>query len=211
MSWRILSGGNDPPRGRRGEVDVAVGMLRDDLLSVPGVESAELDGDTMAPSGVRVHLALGADAGEVGDEVQRVLSLHGLRSEVGGDATADAPVESVAPVHAVVTSMLSSVRVTEGRDGVVVEAIADDTTVSIRAAGAAGPAFDQAVVSAVAELAGATSNPLIRSVDVRDIGGTSVATIVIDEAGDRLVGSAIVEGGRAYAVGRAVWAALSAR
>ena len=190
---------------------MAIGMLRDDLLSVPGVESAQIDGDTMAPSGVRVHLAPGADAGEVGDEVQRVLSLHGLRSEVDGDATADAPVEPVTPIHAAVTSMLSSVRVTEGRDGVVVEAIADDTTVSVRAAGAAGPAFDQAVVSAVAELAGATSSPLIRSVDVRDIGGTSVATIVIDEAGDRLVGSAIVEGGRAYAVGRAVWAALSTR
>ncbi|MFV9672264.1 MAG: hypothetical protein ACNYZH_03475, partial [Acidimicrobiia bacterium] len=67
------------------------------------------------------------------------------------------------------------------------------------------------VVSAVAQLAGATSTPLIRSVDVRDIGGTSVVTVVIDEAGDRLVGSAIVEGGRAYAVGRAVWTALFTR
>jgi len=190
---------------------VAVGMLQDDLLSVPGVESAQLDGDTMAPSGVRVHLAPGADPGAVGDEVQRVLSLHGLRSEVGGDGTDHVSLEPEASVHDVATSMLSSVRVTEGRDGVVVDAIADDVTVSVRAAGAAGPAFDQAVVSAVAELAGATSNPLVRSVDVRDIGGTSVATVVIDEDGDRLVGSAIVEGGRAYAVGRAVWAALSAR
>ena len=46
---------------------------------------------------------------------------------------------------------------------------------------------------------------------VRDTGGTSVVTVVIDEAGDRLVGSSIVEGGRAYAVGRAVWAALFSR
>jgi hypothetical protein len=36
-------------------------------------------------------------------------------------------------------------------------------------------------------------------------------TVVIDEDGDRLVGSSIVEGGRAYAVGRAAWAALSSR
>ena len=41
---------------------MAVGMLRDDLLSVPGVESAQLDGDAIAPTGVRVHLAPGVDA-----------------------------------------------------------------------------------------------------------------------------------------------------
>ena len=198
---------------------MAVGMLRDDLLSLPGVESAQLDGDAMAPTGVRVHLAPGVDAGVVGDEVQRVLSLHGLRSEVGEGAIPPAPAPAPAPapdevavvVQASVRSALTSVRVTEGRDGVFVEALADGVTVSVRAAGAAGPAFDQAVVSAVAELAGATTSPLIRSVDLRDVGGTSVVTVVIDEAGDALVGSSIVDGGRAYAVGRAVWAAMSSR
>jgi hypothetical protein len=194
---------------------VAVGMLRDDLLSLPGVESAQLDGDSMAPTGVRVHLAPGVDAAVVGDEVQRVLSLHGLRSEVGEGATARAPApvpdEVAVVVQPSVGSALTSVRVTEGRDGVFVEALADGVTVSVRAAGSAGPAFDQAVVSAVAELAGATTSPLVRSVDLRDVGGTSVVTVVIDEAGDALVGSSIVNGGRAYAVGRAVWAAMSSR
>ncbi len=196
---------------------MAVGMLRDDLLSLPGVESAQLDGDAMAPTGVRVHLAPGVDAGVVGDEVQRVLSLHGLRSEVGEGVKAPAPAPAPAPdevavvVQTSVRSALTSVRVTEGRDGVFVEALADGVTVSVRAAGAAGPAFDQAVVSAVAELAGATTSPLIRSVDLRDVGGTSVVTVVIDEAGDALVGSSIMDGGRAYAVGRAVWAAISSR
>jgi hypothetical protein len=190
-------------------------MLRDDLLSLPGVESAQLDGDAMAPTGVRVHLAPGVDVAVVGDEVQRVLSLHGLRSEVGEGsippAPAPAPDEVAVVVQASVRSALTSVRVTEGRDGVFVEALADGVTVSVRAAGAAGPAFDQAVVSAVAELAGATTSPLIRSVDLRDVGGTSVVTVVIDEAGDALVGSSIMDGGRAYAVGRAVWAAMSSR
>lgn len=190
---------------------MVVGMLRDDLLSLPGVESAQVDGDAIAPTGVRVHLAPGVDAGAVGDEVQRVLSLHGLRSELGEPATVPAPSEGVAAPQASTDRALASVRVTEGRDGVFVEALADGVTVSVRAAGAAGPALDQAVVSAVAELAGATSNPLVRSVDLRDIGGTSVVTVVIDEAGDRLVGSSIVEGGRAYAVGRAVWVALASR
>lgn len=190
---------------------MAIGLLRDDLLSVPGVESAELDGDAMAPTGVRVHLAPGIDATLVGDEVQRVLMLHGLRSEVGEGTVVSDPVTPPAVDEATVGPMLESLGVTEGRDGVVVVAAAGNATVSVRAAGAAGPAFDQAVVSAVSELAGATSVPLVRSVEVRDIGGTSVVTVVIDEAGERLVGSAIVEGGRAYAVGRAVWAALSTR
>jgi hypothetical protein len=186
-------------------------MLRDDLLSVPGVESAHLDGDEMAPTGVRVHLAAGVDAAVVGDEVQRVLSLHGLRPEVGDRAPVPAPIDPPAALQAPNESTLASIRVTEGGGGVIVEAVSDDLSVSVRAASAADPALDQAVVSAVAELAGADSVPLVQSVDVRDLGGTSVLTIVIDESGDRLVGSAIVEGGRAYAVGRAVWAALFSR
>lgn len=165
----------------------------------------------MAPAGVRVHLSPGVDAASVGDEVQRVLSLHGLRSEVGVTPEVPAPGDVMAVDLPTTGPSLTSVRVTEGRDGVLVEALAGGVTVPVRAAGAAGPAFDQAVVSAVAELAGAATAPLIRSVDLRDIGGTSVVTVVIDEAGDQLVGSSIVEGGRAYAVGRAVWAALASR
>jgi hypothetical protein len=190
---------------------VTVGMLREDLLSVPGVERADLDGDAMSPAGVRVHLAEGVDAAVVGEEVQRVLSLHGLRSEVGQGSLVRSPADSQAVRSAPAEPTLTAVRVTEGRDGVTVEAVSGDLTVSVGAAGAAGPALDQAVVSAVVELAGATSIPLVRSVDVRDVGDTSVVTVVIDEDGDRLVGSSIVEGGRAYAVGRAAWAALSSR
>ncbi len=194
---------------------MAVGMLRDDLLSLPGVESADLDGDEMAPSGVRVRLAPGTDVATVGEEVRRVLALHGLRSEVGVEpaspdgsprATSGPPATGDAPVRT-----LEKIRVDEGRDGVVVEAFAGDETAEMRAAGRSEPALDQAVVGAVAAVAGAPSVPLIRSVDVRELGGTRVVTVMIDENGDRLVGSAVFEGGRAYAVGRAVWAALSSR
>ncbi|MEA3510859.1 MAG: hypothetical protein U9R51_05435 [Actinomycetota bacterium] len=190
---------------------MAVGTLRDDLLSVPGVAGAHLDGNAMAPNGVRVQLAPGVDAAVVGDEVQRVLSLHGLRSELSERVPDYDSIEVPVAQAASPDVSLSSVGVAEGRDGVVVEALADDVAVSVRAAGTSGPALDQAVVSAVAQLAGATSTPLIRSVDVHDIGGASVVTVVIDEDGERLVGSAIMEGGRAYALGRAVWAALFVR
>ena len=66
-SWRILSGGTGRLRGRRGEADVGVGTLRDDLLSVPGVEQAEIDGDSVAPAGVRVRLSPGVDPAAAGD------------------------------------------------------------------------------------------------------------------------------------------------
>jgi hypothetical protein len=82
--------------------------------------------------------------------------------------------------------------------------------VEVRAAGSSEAAIDQAVVLAVAELAGAASVPLICSIDDRDLAGTPVVTVVVEEDGRRLVGSAVMDGGRAYALGRAVWAALSA-
>ncbi len=190
-------------------------MLRDDLLSLPGVESADLDGDELAPNGVRVRLAPGTDVGAVGEEVRRVLALHGLRSEVGvesmvGEDTA-ATVSTPAAAIDGPPLALQSIRVEESRDGVVVEATAGDRTSEVRAAGRSDPALDQAVVGAVAAVAGARSVPLIRSVDVRDLGEARVVTVMIDEGGDRLVGSAVFDGGRAYAVGRAVWAALSSR
>ena len=194
---------------------MAVGMLRDDLLSLPGVESADLDGDEMAPSGVRVRLAPGTDVNAVGEEVRRVLALHGLRSEVGVESTDPGGSRGTVPGSPTAVDgphgVLQSIRVEESREGVVVGASAGDRTAEVRAAGRSDPALDQAVVGAVAALAGAPSVPLIRSVDVRELDGTRVVTVMIDENGDRLVGSAVFEGGRAYAVGRAVWAALSSR
>jgi hypothetical protein len=103
------------------------------------------------------------------------------------------------------------VSVTEGRDGIMVTAANLSSEAAALAAGPSEPAVDQAVVAAVAELVGVMSLPLIRSIDERDLAGTPVVTIVLEEGGRRLVGSAVVEGGRAYAVGRAVWTALSSR
>jgi hypothetical protein len=54
--------------------------LRNELLSIAGIASAELEGAEDAPQGVRVQLAAGADAESVGREVQRILASHGMRS-----------------------------------------------------------------------------------------------------------------------------------
>ena len=66
---------------------MGVGTLRDDLLSLPGVEQAEIDGDSVTPAGVRVRLSPGVDPAAIGDEIRRVLALHGLRQEI--DAAPD--------------------------------------------------------------------------------------------------------------------------
>jgi len=211
---------------------VGVGMLRDDLLGLPGVEQAEIDGDSATPAGVRIRLSPGVDPAVIGDEVRRVLSLHGLRQEIDSAALPPNPEgpslsgreteKSFEPgvevggsqpgASDLVTGIgrgLESVSVIEGHGGIAVTAVGRSAEATARAAGVSGPAIDQAVVSAVADLAGEAALPLICSLDERELAGESVVTIVIEASGRRLVGSAIVEGGRAYAVGRAVWAALS--
>ncbi len=60
------------------------GTLRDELMAIPGIEGAELDGDGETPAGVRVRLAVDADAETVSREVQRVLAAHGMRSQLTG-------------------------------------------------------------------------------------------------------------------------------
>ena len=213
---------------------MGVGTLRDDLLSLPGVEQAEIDGDPVTPAGVRVRLSPGVDPAAIGDEIRRVLALHGLRREIDAapgpvrsEVVSTSEAEIVEPLDsddvprdrerevpempAPTDEGLELVSVAEGRDGITVTAVSPSDEVTAFTASSSEPAIDQAVVSAVAELAGAASLPLICSLDERDLAGTPVLTIVLEESGRRLVGSAVVEGGRAYAVGRAVWAALSAR
>jgi hypothetical protein len=213
---------------------VGVGTLRDDLLRLPGVEQAEIDGDSVTPAGVRVRLSPGVDPAAAGDEIRRVLALHGLRQEIDtapgrvrSEVVSSSEPEKVEPLDSddeprerereapetptLTDEGLELVSVTEGRDGIMVTAASPSDEVTAFTAGSSEPAIDQAVVSAVAELAGAASLPLICSLDERDMAGTLVVTIVLEESGRRLVGSAVIEGGRAYAVGRAVWTALSAR
>jgi hypothetical protein len=209
-------------------------MLSDDLLGLPGVEQAEIDGDSAAPAGVRIRLSPGVDPAAIGDEIRRVLSLHGLRQEIdpatrptnperpssGGRETEQSfePGVEIGDSQPGASDLvigigagLESVSVTEGHAGIAVTAVGHSAEATVGAAGFSAPAIDQAVVSAVADLAGAAALPLICSLDERELAGESVVTIVIEASGRRLVGSAIVEGGRAYAVGRAVWAALSSR
>ena len=70
--------------------------------------------------------------------------------------------------------------------------------------------LDEAVVGAVAELHGSATLPMIVSIAEQSIEGTPVVTVMLEVGRERrVVGSAVFDGGRAYAVGRAAWAALS--
>jgi hypothetical protein len=70
--------------------------LHDELLAIPGIDGAVLEGDAGRPQGVRVRLALDADPVLVGREVQRVLASHGMRSQMADEsAVATAPPRQV--------------------------------------------------------------------------------------------------------------------
>ena len=79
------------------EGDPVPGTLRDDILSIPGIDDAHLEGDAMSPDGVRVRLSYGADPQRVGREVRRILALHGMRSQLTDVPDRVAPEEPPPP------------------------------------------------------------------------------------------------------------------
>ncbi|HEX9854597.1 MAG TPA: hypothetical protein VGC47_04725 [Acidimicrobiia bacterium] len=109
-------------------------------------------------------------------------------------------------------SGLASIAVEEGRNGVTVR-VNGNGRIASRRARASGTGLDEAIVSAVGEILVESSTPplLVKALS-ETIEGTQIVTVLV-EVGDgaRRAGSAVLEGGRAYAVARAVWVALSER
>ena len=64
--------------------------LREDLLAIDGVEGADVDGVSDAPSGLRIRIAQDANQAIVGQAIRRVLSDHGLGTDttLPGEASA---------------------------------------------------------------------------------------------------------------------------
>ena len=73
------------------------GTLRDDILAIPGIDNAELEGEGPTLAGVRVRLAFGADPQRVGREVRRVLAVHGMESKLTEVPDPVAPLEPPPP------------------------------------------------------------------------------------------------------------------
>ncbi|GMQ94497.1 MAG: hypothetical protein BMS9Abin12_1990 [Acidimicrobiia bacterium] len=55
--------------------------LEEDLLDIPGVEGAEIQGAGESPAGLRIRIADGADQRAVGGAIRRVLTTHGLGTD----------------------------------------------------------------------------------------------------------------------------------
>lgn len=189
--------------------------LREELLSLAGVAGAEVDAaDATSPSGVRVRLQAGADARAVGVQVQRVLASHGYRSRVAdGEVVATGEPAPGPPV-----TVPPTVSPSAGPDSVVVEESAAGVAVVVT--GADGRSITESAESSEDGVARAVAAAVGRLVDGRparllwlrreDGGGDPIVSLLVEDGGGaRRAGAAIVRGGLAHAVARAVWCALS--
>lgn len=105
-------------------------------------------------------------------------------------------------------SGLAAVAVEESAEGVAVIATADDGRTATQRSGPSEEGLSEAVVLAVGTLAGAGALRVV-SVAPAPANGSEVVTVVVAfEDGTKSAGAAVVEATRAWAVGRAAWAAL---
>lgn len=206
--------------------------LESELLAVPGIAGAEVESDS-GVAGVRVQLATGADAELVGAEVRRILAEHGMRSAaVEGDEQGYGPPPPPGAPGSVVSfpligahalpqptgdnaglaaPRLESVAVEETLQGITVSVRSSDGRRAQRIPEQGMSGMDEAVVAAVAELADADDVSLV-GINEAELGGHVVATVLISVGTSRHAsGAAVQQGGRAYAVARATWVALSSQ
>lgn len=186
-----------------------VDVLRTELLEIDGVTDAVIGGiDT--PESVRVILAPDANVPVVELLVHEVLSAHGLlgSGEVESVQSTIAPVDATGPTG---FRRLASLAVTEGIDGVTVTAQSGDGRTASRPARPGAVGVAEAVVAVVSELAIPDQpTPALLVVRDEDLDGSNVVTVLLDlGAGRRRAGAALLDGGRAYGLAKAVWQALS--
>jgi hypothetical protein len=106
---------------------------------------------------------------------------------------------------------LESVAVEETPDGISVSVTSTASRVAVRTLQSSAWGMDEAVVAAVAEL---TDHPQIILTDVEEhmLSGQTVITVLLDLGEDRYSsGAAIQLGGRAFAVARAAWIAVTSQ
>jgi hypothetical protein len=214
---------------------MSVEGLHRDLLAIPGVADASVEGEAAAPTGVRVRLALAADPAAVGSAVQRLLESRGMRSRVAAvdSDTVPAPVLAAAPdseerpvlvvtpetpddgaasdpaVRPDAIAGLATLTIEESADAVLVIAT---STAGSRFSRRTVIVDEAGVAAAVVAVVGAMVEgrpPRLLAVTHSHADGTEVVTVVLERRdGARVAGAAAVSSGRPYAVARATWAAL---
>ncbi len=123
------------------------------------------------------------------------------------DPPADAP--EIPPVAG---ASLAGVSVEETRDGVVVTATAADGRQEARRARWSEGGLEDALVGAVAALAGHEPAPALVGAQNVEVEGTATVMVVLERVdGRRLAGAAVIEAGAPFALARAVWSALEGK
>ncbi|MFO7699589.1 MAG: hypothetical protein R6W79_03155, partial [Acidimicrobiia bacterium] len=110
--------------------------LQDDLLRIPGVEGAEVEGSADKPAGLRIRIAEGADQGAVGGAIRRVLTSHGLGTDTrlpgepnhgGAEAGSTAPREEITDMVSIARTVGSTNADRAGSGSGVTVAPADES------------------------------------------------------------------------------------
>lgn len=183
--------------------------LTDALRAVPGVANAEV---TIRPQGsplVRVWLDGSRSDTDVGREVNLLIASGGFAAQpqTGPAAPSQQDRSELTVVSGI--GSIESVAIEESSTGLRVIVRAGDGREAAQVIGDGPQATDLSVLAAVAQLVGVTV-PRLVTVDERSIEGAGIVTLVVEAAGGRrAAGSAVVVGGRPFAVARAAHAALA--
>ena len=187
-----------------------VDVLRSELLRIDGVSEAIVSG-LDSPESVRVVLSPDANVPVVELLVHEVLSAHGLLSEGDLESKQGSSLIAVGTIGGEVPNQLESLAVTEGVAWVTVTARSSAGDVATRPARPGAVGVAEAVVAVIAELS-MPDQPCPALLVVRDeeLDGSNVVTVLLDLGGGRRrAGAAMLDGGRAYGLAKAVWQALN--
>jgi hypothetical protein len=198
--------------------------LRDLIEDTAGVADVEVDLREDGSPRLRIRLDGSASTAEVGAEIRRRIAATPAKAGAGrrnglGRGLADilaADAEAAAPVH-----LQPPAAEPQPRASLVLVAVEETAGgISVRAADSEGGvafspvedprSLNQAVVSAVGRLYERRPLPRLAGVEIRDVNGAPVLTVVLSLAdGTRAVGAALVERGMPFTLGAAVWEALA--
>jgi hypothetical protein len=210
--------------------ELTIAELQQLALNVDGVANVEVDLREDGRPRLRVWLDGSIEAGKVGGHIEALVAQAFLaatsetvkpvrRSGLGRglDELMAAADEELLPAQlaptatdaeAIPRTRLAMVAVEETAGGISVRA--SDSAGGISFSPVSDPrSLNQAIVSAVARLRRERPVPRLAGVELRDVDGSPVLTVVLAHAdGRRLVGASLVEGGMPFTLGRAVWEAL---
>lgn len=216
---RVAGGG----RAAAARLERLIGELR-------GVAGVEVDVRDDGSPHVRVRLDGSATSEQVGDDIQRILAAAdalaeprsqeparrgglgrslGELLEANGDSS-PLPLRPSTPAPPVPTvRSLLLVAVEETAAGVSVRVADSDRNIAISPV-EDPDSLNQAVTAAVARLHQLRSVPILEAVEVREIAGESVLTVLLRLVdGGALAGSEVIRGGLPFTLGQAVWKALT--